>query len=324
MKFDEEDLLDLINCPLNGPAKDQKERVLSKNDLLPNEIYREQDIISTLLLPDVQPHYLSSHGTPRSLKEERVICGVQCYSVIGTSQGTGRVDTIHSLLYFDNTRTSLTQSEERNRYKNMELTLKNPFFDDDFEDSSEEEDDEDGDIEFINFELEETEKSAIEKKCQVESDSDSISEASDIPLGQQDEESLESLIDNPVGPLSAGFLVPSIEPCSQSHSGSTNNLLDTEIIEIKTPEEDQRTLDDEKFNKKNIVFQINSAFNEIEIEKMSQVHEPLVYSDIQSSFDNISIQSLVVDKTSRKKRNRFKSLKTFFKLVFACTSPVKS
>ena len=41
----------------------------------------------------------------------------------------------------------------------MELTLKNPFIDDDFEDSSEEdEEEEDDDIQFISFELEETEK----------------------------------------------------------------------------------------------------------------------------------------------------------------------
>ena len=45
MKFDEEDLLDLINGPLNGPAKKQKDNEISKN-YLPNEINREQDIIS--------------------------------------------------------------------------------------------------------------------------------------------------------------------------------------------------------------------------------------------------------------------------------------
>ena len=43
MKFDEEDLLDLINGPLKSPAKSQKD---SENDLLQNEIHREQDIIS--------------------------------------------------------------------------------------------------------------------------------------------------------------------------------------------------------------------------------------------------------------------------------------
>lgn len=177
----------------------------------------------------------------------------------------------------------------------MELTLKNPFIDDDFEDSSEEdEEEEDENIQFISFELEQTEKpsdSGFEKNRPDESDSDSISETSDIPLGPQDEESLQSLIDNPVGPSSAGFLVPSAEPCSQSHSGSTNNLLENDIIEIKSSEEDQSIVDDEEINEKKIVFQINSAFNEIEIEKTSQVHEPLVYSDIQNSFDNISIQS---------------------------------
>ena len=46
MKFDEEDLLDLINGPLNGPAKEQKDNEISKNYLLSNEINREQDIIS--------------------------------------------------------------------------------------------------------------------------------------------------------------------------------------------------------------------------------------------------------------------------------------
>ena len=45
MKFDEEDLLDLINGPLNGPAKKQKDNEISKN-YLPNEINREQDIIT--------------------------------------------------------------------------------------------------------------------------------------------------------------------------------------------------------------------------------------------------------------------------------------
>lgn len=46
MKFDEEDLLDLINGPLNGPTKKQKDNEISKNFLLSNEINREQDIIS--------------------------------------------------------------------------------------------------------------------------------------------------------------------------------------------------------------------------------------------------------------------------------------
>ena len=49
MKFDEEDLLDLINGPLNGPANgpkmDQKDTESSKNETL-NEIDRENDIIS--------------------------------------------------------------------------------------------------------------------------------------------------------------------------------------------------------------------------------------------------------------------------------------
>lgn len=44
MKFDEEDLLDLINGGLNDPAKDQKE--LNKNDLLGIENNREPDIMS--------------------------------------------------------------------------------------------------------------------------------------------------------------------------------------------------------------------------------------------------------------------------------------
>ena len=44
MKFDEEDLLDLINGGLNDPAKDQKE--LNKNDLLEIEKNREPDIMS--------------------------------------------------------------------------------------------------------------------------------------------------------------------------------------------------------------------------------------------------------------------------------------
>lgn len=43
MKFDEDDLLDLINGPLKSPAKSQKD---SENDLIQNEIHREQDIIS--------------------------------------------------------------------------------------------------------------------------------------------------------------------------------------------------------------------------------------------------------------------------------------
>ena len=43
MKFDEDDLLDLINCPLKSPAKNQ---IDSENNLLQNEIHREQDIIS--------------------------------------------------------------------------------------------------------------------------------------------------------------------------------------------------------------------------------------------------------------------------------------
>ena len=177
----------------------------------------------------------------------------------------------------------------------MELTLKNPFIGNDFEDSSgdEDEDDEDDeDIQFISFELEEPENES-DKEGQDESDSESdgsISESSDVPFGPQDEESLQSLIENPIGPSSAGFLVPSVEPCSQSHSGSTNNLLENDVIETKSVE-DQIITDDEEINKKKIVFQINSAFNEIEIEKTSQVHEPLVYSDIQNSFDNISIQS---------------------------------
>ena len=46
MKFDEEDLLDLINGPLNSPSqKDQKDIESNKNDdLLQND--REPDIIS--------------------------------------------------------------------------------------------------------------------------------------------------------------------------------------------------------------------------------------------------------------------------------------
>ena len=44
MKFDEEDLLDLINGGLNDRAKDQKE--LNKNDLLEIEKNREPDIMS--------------------------------------------------------------------------------------------------------------------------------------------------------------------------------------------------------------------------------------------------------------------------------------
>ena len=44
MKFDEEDLLDLINGGLNDRAKDQKE--LNKNDLLEIENNREPDIMS--------------------------------------------------------------------------------------------------------------------------------------------------------------------------------------------------------------------------------------------------------------------------------------
>ena len=174
----------------------------------------------------------------------------------------------------------------------MELTLQNPFIGNDFEDSSgDDEDDDEEDIQFISFELEEREKEHDNDIEENESDSNSISEASDIPLGPQDEESLQSLIENPIGPSSAGFLVPSVEPCSQSHSGSTNNLLENGIVETQSVEEDQIIVDDEEINQKKIVFQINSAFNEIEIEKTSQVHEPLVYSDIQNSFDNISIQS---------------------------------
>ena len=46
MKFDEEDLLDLINGPLNSPSqKDQNDSQSNKNDdLLQND--REPDIIS--------------------------------------------------------------------------------------------------------------------------------------------------------------------------------------------------------------------------------------------------------------------------------------
>jgi len=89
-------------------------------DRMLDKFLYEDKIKSTYAVPKSTNQTSRRHN--RKMKYEKLICGVQCYSVIPRvptpTIESSSVDTIKPLLYFDNTRLAITKSDERQRRRN--------------------------------------------------------------------------------------------------------------------------------------------------------------------------------------------------------------
>lgn len=89
-------------------------------DRMLDKFFYEDKKKSTYALPKTTNQ--TSRRYNRKMKYEKLICGVQCYSVIPRvptpTIESSSVDTIKPLLYFDNTRSAITKSDERQRRRN--------------------------------------------------------------------------------------------------------------------------------------------------------------------------------------------------------------
>jgi len=116
MEYSEDDLLGLIN----GDDPD-KENLSNELEEKLNDIDR---VLDSLLLEPSSDGFLqrknrannSGRHSSRKMREEKVICGVQCYSLReDQADDSDNYDTMEPLLFFENTRAILNKSDDRHR-----------------------------------------------------------------------------------------------------------------------------------------------------------------------------------------------------------------